>query len=164
MDEITRPRDACSHEYAACNNNRTTQKRCGPDLSCDVMGVEVEATDVLVNLGKGVKTLNGHLGCLHHLAVQALRPPWNVLDGGCLQQEEDLNTVMLTEHCLDKCTACYCPMTQHARCRSVSSLLPMATVCMVSDQVRSHRVRKLHGVGRHVHECKMQHIRGWVLT
>ena len=51
------------------------------------MGVEVEATDMLVDLGEGVEALNSHLSCLHHFAMQALRLPWNVLNGGCLQQE-----------------------------------------------------------------------------
>ena len=97
------------------------------------MGVEVEATDMLVDLGEGVKALNGHLSCLHHFTMQALRPTWNVLNGGCLHQEEDLNAAMLAEHCLDEYTAWYCPMTQHARCRSVSSLLPMAR-CLLSAQ------------------------------
>lgn len=64
------------------------------------MGVEVEATDMLVDFGEGVEALNGHLSCLHHFAVQALRLPWNVLDGGCLHQEEELDAVMLTEPAL----------------------------------------------------------------
>ena len=48
------------------------------------MRIEVEAADMLVDLGEGVKALNGHLGCLHHLAMQALGAARNVLMAGGL--------------------------------------------------------------------------------
>jgi len=61
------------------------------DLSGDVMSIEVEATDVLVDLGEGVKALNGRLSCLHHLAMHTLRSPWDVLDLRCLQAHQSIN-------------------------------------------------------------------------
>ena len=43
--------------------------------------------DMLVNVFEGAKALmlNDFFGLLHHLALQALRPPWNVLHFRCLQ-------------------------------------------------------------------------------
>ena len=49
------------------------------DLAGDVMSIEVEATDVLVDPGEGAELLDGALCRLQNLALQALRPPWNVL-------------------------------------------------------------------------------------
>ena len=48
------------------------------------MGIEMEAADMLVDLGKGLKALDGTLGCFQDLALKALRLPRNVLYGGCL--------------------------------------------------------------------------------
>ncbi|KAA6424963.1 MAG: hypothetical protein FRX49_03473 [Trebouxia sp. A1-2] len=53
------------------------------------MSIEVEATDMLVDLGEGVKALNSHLSCLHHLAMHTLGPPWDVLNLGSLQADPD---------------------------------------------------------------------------
>ena len=61
------------------------------DLSGDVMSIEVEATDVLVDLGEGVKALYGRLSCLHHLAMHTLRSPWDVLNLRCLQAHQSIN-------------------------------------------------------------------------
>ncbi len=55
------------------------------------MSIEVEAADMLVDLGEGVKALNSHLSCLHHLAVHTLRSPWDVLNLGCLQAQQTIN-------------------------------------------------------------------------
>jgi len=64
---------------------------CSADLSGDVMSIEVEATDMLVDLGEGVKALNRRLSCLHHLAMHTLRSPWDVLNFGCLQAQQTIN-------------------------------------------------------------------------
>ena len=61
------------------------------DLSGDVMSIEVEATDMLVDLGEGVEALNSRLSCLHHLAMHTLRSPWDVLDLRCLQAHQSIN-------------------------------------------------------------------------
>ena len=55
------------------------------------MSIEVEAADMLVNLGEGVKALNSRLSCLHHLAMHTLRPPWDVLNLRCLQAQQSIN-------------------------------------------------------------------------
>ena len=54
------------------------------DLAGDVMGIEVEAADMLVDAGERVKALDGALSSLHHLALHSLGAPWNVLDPACL--------------------------------------------------------------------------------
>ena len=55
------------------------------------MSIEVEAADVLVDLGEGVKALNSHLSGLHHLAMHTLRSPWDVLNLRGLQAQQSIN-------------------------------------------------------------------------
>lgn len=57
------------------------------DLPCDVMGIEVEAANVLMNAGEGAEALDCALSLLQHLALQALRPPRCVLNAGCLHPQ-----------------------------------------------------------------------------
>ena len=59
------------------------------DLAGNVMGVEVEATDMLVDPGEGIELLDGTLCCLQHLALHTLRPSRDVLNPGGLQCTSD---------------------------------------------------------------------------
>lgn len=59
------------------------------------MSIEVEATDMLVDLGEGIEALNGRLGCLHHLAMHTLRSPRDVLNFGCLQAQQVTRSKLL---------------------------------------------------------------------
>ena len=68
---------------------------CNADLSGDVMSIEVEATDMLVDLGEGVEALNSRLSCLHHLAMHTLRSPWDVLNFRCLQAHQVARSKLL---------------------------------------------------------------------
>ncbi len=72
---------------------------CNADLSGDVMSIEVEATDMLVDLGEGVEALNSRLSCLHHLAMHTLRSPWDILNFGCLQASQVTRSKLLCKTC-----------------------------------------------------------------
>jgi len=67
------------------------QREGETDLAGDVMGIEVEAADMLVDAGEGVKALDGALSSLHHLALHRLGAPWNVLNPACLHHQACVN-------------------------------------------------------------------------
>ncbi len=51
------------------------------------MCIEMEAADMLVDSGEGIKALNSCLSRFHDFAMQALGLPWNVLYGGSLHTQ-----------------------------------------------------------------------------
>lgn len=53
------------------------------------MSIEVEATNMLMNLGERAELLDGTLCCLQYLALHTLRLAWNVLYLGGLQRFVD---------------------------------------------------------------------------
>ena len=55
------------------------------DLASDVVSIKVEATDVLVDPGKGAEFLDGPFCRFQYLTLHTLRLPWNVLNLGGLQ-------------------------------------------------------------------------------
>lgn len=85
------------------------------DLAGDVMSIEMEATDVLVDSGEGAELLDGTLCVLHHLACQALRLPWNVLNPGGLQNLS--STIRLSPN---SCTHSILPGMQTRHCAADS--------------------------------------------